>query len=209
MDSNESAPRETNLYLKILGYSASVITLVTILTYGYTTVYHYGYLRSFNIDIRVIDFSPKIVDIILQGTIACLLLVVSVAACLLSVSILKFLARKVGYFLSGLHRRLGWLRPEEDDTPKIFRDINTVVIILVIAFGLVFYLSDKSGYDTGQKQTQFTVVSDDRESLTVLIYQNGDAGVFKQYNKATKKFNNTYSVDTVSGTVFENIALER
>lgn len=201
----------SNPYLSMLGYSTSVIALAALLTYGYITVYYSGYLRAFDIDIRSIDFFPKIIDLSFWGVVVCVTLLSGVGIFLLSMYASSRLSDKAGNALAAKYKKLYWLKSDGDATPRIVLAIVVVGAVLFLSFSLVFYVADKQGYAMGKNEERFTVVVDDTitDKNEVLIYQNGGIGVFKLYDKSTKAFGDTYSIESIEDKTFRSILLDR
>lgn len=195
----------------MLGYSTSVMALAALLTYGYITVYYSGYLRAFGIDIRSIDFFPKIIDLSFWGVVVCFTLVIGVGISLLSMHATSKLGDKAGNALAVKYKKLHWLKSDDETTPRSTITIVVLGAVLSLSFNLVFYVADKQGKTMGENEKEFTVVVGDTatDKSKVLIYQNGVIGVFKLYDKSTKTFGETYSIESIEGKTFRSILIDR
>lgn len=199
---------KANPYLNVLGYSASIVTLATLLAYGYTTIYYYGYFRAFDIDMHAIAFFPKIIDIIFWGIIACIFLVISTVLCFFIIYIITVAAKKIGSTLANKYEWLRWLlKPKINNTPQYYKVILCVTIVLAIAFGLVVYTADNQGYRSGKEQSQFTAIMTNNDEIKILIYQNENIGIFKNYDKSSKTFDKSYDIELTYNKKFYNISL--
>lgn len=196
-------------YIKLLTYGASIIALATLLTYGYTTIYYYGYFRAFDIDIHSVDFFPTIIDVVLWGIIASILLIISAVLYFLMTYIMTVIAKKIGTGLAIKYRCLQWLKPKAKDGPCGYNVISSVTVILVLALILVLHVSDRQGYQAGKEQTRFTAVVENSDLITVLIYQNDNTGIFRQYDKKRKTFSDNYSIESINNKMFRSISLDR
>lgn len=204
--------KEPSLYLGILSYSAPVLALAALLSYGYTTVYYSGYLRAFDIDIRMVDFFPKIADITVWGVVSCTGISIIIVLLALSLYGSLSLSNKVGNFLASRYKKLRWLKSDKNESiPRPITTSIMLTLILVSAFVLVYFTSDKQGHEAGKTQSNFVVETQRKDStdLKVLIYQNGDMGVFKPYDKSTKTFGDIYSIESIEDKTFRSVLLDR
>lgn len=171
------------------------------------TSFKSGYLAHFGIDIRNVDYWPTIPDLMNEPIVVFLSILVLVLICYLVTVIMNGL-----YILFHKSaRKKGWKRLLSffDEKPYGWKLTIGVLIALMLflSFKIPLYDSRDRGLEAAKEQTSFAVVVSENTEKQVLVYQNGDTGLFKIYNAETKSFSGAYEQLNMFGLKLQQVKL--
>lgn len=213
VDSEEKGSKFVSAILKSLSiYLAAATAAVALLSYGAITVFYSGYLKYFGVDIFDVNFFPSVADFVSRGFPTVSAFTVIVLATLLGVLLANLLIKGLGAI--GRRSEQGkrwfvWLKIFEDEPViggaalKIF----LFVVFLIFSFKLVYFDSEKMGYEAASTTSSFSSFIDDDGVSNILIYQNAGEGVFKGYD-SNEGLSNSYKVLPLAGKEYEKINIK-
>ncbi|UTX51132.1 hypothetical protein KI440_02910 [Candidatus Saccharibacteria bacterium TM7i] len=194
-----------------LGFWLSVTVIyVTLIAYASSTSFKAGYLSYFHIDIKHVDYTPSIADLMNQPVtiiLAIILLLIIYFAIILIINFLHWLLSKIA-------NKKGWVQFLDLIGEKPFGRrliiASLIALLLILSFKLPLLDSFSSGTKFAEQQKNFTtlVVDDQKKTIKVLIHQHEGIGLFKTYNTDSKTFNSSYEAIDLTNTELNYVQIQ-
>lgn len=188
---------KSNIKLALEGVGA-VTAYFAIAGYGAIATYYSGYLNRFGIDIHSIPFSPALTDFVYVSSPIIIAISLLLAFSFITLLLTNWLCKKIGNMHS---KKLRWLRTVCRESHMTNKYIGAVLIIMFVflSFKLVLVESYNRGMSEASNQQIFTVlVTPNQSKKQVIIYQNNNIAITKQFDKSSGIFEKHYQVKSLT-----------